>query len=79
MNPILDRAGYARDDSWIEAEPADGARGRYSHAVELPPDLADQIGKVAEAITDMKVAEAKIAYYDRQRDKERAAEAWDNA
>ena len=79
LGPVLERAGYHRDEHWVEVEPAEGQRTRYPHVLELPPDLHDLIGRIAEAITDQKVAEAKITYYDKQRDKEIAAELWEQS
>ncbi len=79
LGPVLERAGYVRDEHWVDAEAPEGQRGRYPYVLELPPDLSDLISKVAEAITDVKVAEAKIAYFDKQRDKELAAELWDRS
>jgi hypothetical protein len=79
LGPLLEKAGYARDEHWVEAEPAEGGRPRFAGALDLPPDLRELMEKIAEAITEQKVAEAKIAYYDKQSEKELAAELWERA
>lgn len=79
LGPVLVRAGYAHDDHFVESEPPEPGRTRYPHSLELPPDLRDHISKVSDAITDVKVTEAKIGYLDKQRDKQLAAELWENS
>lgn len=68
MKPVIEPFGYRLDEHWMERAPR----------VELPPDLREQIAKIADAITEIKVLETKITYYQRQRGKELAAELWDS-
>ncbi len=79
LYPIMKAAGYAPDDRWIEAEPADPARSRYRAPLELSPDIRELIGRIVEAIAEERVVDAKLAYCDRQRQKEAAARLWESS
>lgn len=79
LGPILERAGYARDEHFVDVDAPEGQRTRHPLQLDLPSALEERISRIAEWITEQKVAEAKIAYYDKQRDKEIAAELWDNS
>jgi hypothetical protein len=84
LGPILGRFGYA-EEPLVEEEPREDEASetdrapRYLPGLELPGELEDLIEKVAEAITDIKVAEAKLECYGRQREKQMAAELWEKA
>jgi hypothetical protein len=71
LGATLEKYGYARDEHWLD--------GAHRRPLELPPDLRDRMDQIAEAIAEQKVAEAKIAYYDRQHDREIAADLWENS
>lgn len=73
--PLLAEHGYRRDDHWME--PDDSRPCPFG--LELPPDLRDQIARIADALIEVKVCESKIAYYQRQRGKEIASALWDSA
>jgi nucleoid-associated protein YgaU len=78
--PVLEAAGYARDEHWLEVEPPqEPPRGRYRTPLELPPDIRDLIGKIVEALTEERVVEAKIEYFGKQREKETAARLWETS
>lgn len=66
IGPILERFGFGKDDAALSA-------------LELPDDLKGLIAEVVDAITDIKVAEAKLQCFERQREKELAAELWESS
>lgn len=81
VGPILEDAGYTRDEHFLDYEPpgGPGARPRFAPAFELPPDLDDLVQRIADRVTDRKVIEAKIAAFEVQSHKAQAARLWDEA
>jgi hypothetical protein len=79
IGPVLERAGYVRDENWIEPDP-DSPRARFApQTIELPAELHRILGQVKDCLIDIKVAEAKISYFEQQREKEKAAELWETS
>jgi hypothetical protein len=77
-NRIFRAAGYKKDDTFLEPELPDPTGDRPSAPLELPPDIEDLIQEIDDRIVDIKVLEAKIIYFDREREKVIAAELWDD-
>jgi hypothetical protein len=75
----LEAHGYRREQPWLDGEADDATRGRLKAHVELPPDLRDLIGRVIESVTEECVVEAKISYFERQHEKEIAAQLWETS
>jgi hypothetical protein len=79
LGPLLERAGYVRDENWIEPDP-DSPRARLApQSLDLPSELRGILGQVKDHLIDIKVAEAKISYFELQREKEKAAELWETS
>ncbi len=78
--PVLEDSGYARDEHFLDDEPAGASpRPRFAPPFELPPDLDDLVQRIADRVTDRKVVEAKIAAHEVQSHKVQAARLWDEA
>ncbi len=60
------------------AKPRPGARPPVA-PLELTPPLAAQVAKVAEAVTDAKVCDAKVGALELEFEKDKAADLWDRA
>ncbi|MFC1706474.1 hypothetical protein ACFL59_06565 [Planctomycetota bacterium] len=78
LTPILTKSGYRRDEHLVEGGPTAGNRAGFPVVLDLPPDILEQIQKVADSITEIKIAESKILYFERHREKEVAADLWDD-
>jgi len=77
IGKVLHDYGYVRDEHLADPDAAIAARVAFPVILDLPPDLQELIQRVSDSITDIKVAESKILYFERQREKEVASDLWD--